>query len=84
MSEDTAVKQKGDFKSKRNIILIILIAIIIVFVGILNYFTSKNLYNGKIGQNIYIEDVNVSNMTLLMQNILLRKLIYLIIMNITL
>ena len=63
MSEDTAVKQKGDFKSKRNIILIILIAIIIVFVGILNYFTSKNLYNGKIGQNIYIEDVNVSNMT---------------------
>ena len=45
MSEDTAVKQKGDFKSKRNIILIILIAIIIVFVGILNYFTSKNLYN---------------------------------------
>ena len=63
MSEDTAVKQKGDFKSKRNIILIILIAIIIVFVGILNYFTSKNLYNGKIAQNIYIEDVNVSNMT---------------------
>ena len=52
MSEDTAVKQKGDFKSKRNIILIILIAIIIVFVGILNYFTSKNLYNGKIAQNI--------------------------------
>ena len=87
MSEDTAVKQKGDFKSKRNIILIILIAIIIVFVGILNYFTSKNLYNGKIAQNIYIEDVNVSNMKhlkLLMQNILLRKLIYLIIMNITL
>ena len=34
-----------------------MIAIIIVFVGIFNYFTSKNLYNGKIAQNIYIEDV---------------------------
>ena len=35
MSEDTAVKQKGDFKSKRIIILIILIAIIIVFVPVM-------------------------------------------------
>ena len=66
MSETTTVKEENNksfFKNKRNVFLIIAAAIIIVFVGGLNYFTSKYLYNGKIGQNIYIEDVEVSNLT---------------------
>ena len=66
MSENTTVKEENNksfFKNKRNVFLIIAAAIIIVFVGGLNYFTSKYLYNGKIGQNIYIEDVEVSNLT---------------------
>ena len=65
MSENTTVEEKNDkgfFKNKRNVFLIAA-AIIIVFVCGLNYFTSKYLYNGKIGQNIYIEDVEVSNLT---------------------
>ncbi|MGM9536286.1 MAG: VanW family protein [Intestinibacter sp.] len=66
MSENTTVEEKNDkgfFKNKRNVFLIAAAAIIIVFVCGLNYFTSKYLYNGKIGQNIYIEDVEVSNLT---------------------
>ncbi|MBU5337160.1 VanW family protein [Intestinibacter bartlettii] len=63
MSEDTATKGKGSLKSKRNVIILIIAAIIIAFVWGLNHLTSKHLYNGKIGKNIYIEDVDVSNLT---------------------
>lgn len=63
MSENTTVKEKFDFKNKRNIFFIVVAAIIILFVCGINYFTSKYLYNGRIAQNIYIEDVDVSNMT---------------------
>ncbi|WP_455543314.1 VanW family protein [Intestinibacter sp.] len=61
MSEDTTVKRKGSFKSKRNGVILIIAIIIIAFA--LKQFTSKKLYNGKIAQNIYIEDVNISNLT---------------------
>ena len=63
MSEDTTVKRKGISKKKRNMIIAIISVIIIAFVFGINHLTSKHLYNGRIAKNIYIEDVDVSNLT---------------------
>lgn len=66
MSDDTNVKEaneKDSTKKKRNIFLVVIAVLVIALIGSLNYFTSKYLYNGKIAQNIYIEDVEVSNLT---------------------
>lgn len=59
MSEETSAIKKG----KGKIIFISCIVIVVVFIGILGAIASKHLYNGKIAKNIYIEDVDVSNMT---------------------
>ena len=63
MSEDTTVKRKGISKKKRNMIIAIISVIIIAFVFGINHLTSKHLYNGRIAKNIYIEDIDVSNLT---------------------
>ena len=63
MSEDTTVKRKGISKKKRNMIIAIISVIIIAFVFGINHLTSKHLYNGRIAKNIYIEDIEVSNLT---------------------
>ena len=52
---------KNPFFKKKLLILFLTLAV--VFIAGLNYFTSTYLYNGKIGQNIFIEDVEVSNLT---------------------
>lgn len=64
MSEEAKVKKNSNSNIKRrNIIIVCCIALIVGFIGILNYFTSKYLYNGRIAQNIYVEEIDVSNMT---------------------
>ncbi len=54
------LKENLFFKKK---ILILFFALGIIFIVGLNYFTSKYLYNGKISQNVFIEDIEVSNLT---------------------
>lgn len=63
MSEDTTVKGKGSFKGKKSALILIIAVIMIAFVWGINHLTSKKLYNGRIAENVYIEDVDVSNLT---------------------
>lgn len=71
MQQNIAVEEKkesvkSDIISKKNIIIIvsiILFLIVISFIGIKS-FNSKYIYNGKIATNIYIGNVNVSDLTL--------------------
>ena len=60
MNDNSNIKIKNNKYVK--IGLIAGIIIIIGFIG-LNIFTKKSLYNGKIAQNIFIENIDVSNMT---------------------
>lgn len=61
--EESVEKEK---KSKKNIFIAVgIIGIISIssYIGI-NSFNQKYIYNGKISENIYIEDINVSGMTI--------------------
>ena len=57
----TRVSRLG--KEKKRNIVIVLVVLIIAMGGFTYFFNSKFLYNGKIAKNVYIEGVNVSDMT---------------------
>lgn len=67
MSDDTStVKNKDDEggkQKKRNRILVGIVVAIVILIWGINSFTSNSLYNGKIANNIFIEDVDISNLT---------------------
>lgn len=57
----TRVSKLG--KEKKRAFMIVL-AVLAVVIGVSTYFfNNKFLYNGKIAKNVYIEDINVSDMT---------------------
>lgn len=57
----TRVSRLG--KEKKRSVLIVLAALVLIMGGFTYFFNSKFLYNGKIAKNVYIEGVNVSDMT---------------------
>ena len=60
------IKAKSDKKNSKRFLKIIVIVSIVVMVlafASLNYFTKNYLYNGKIAENIYIQGVEVSNLS---------------------
>lgn len=59
---DTGGKNKNKKKIYKNIGIIVAI-LIIVFSLFINYFTKNSLYNGRIGDNVYIEGIEVSSLT---------------------
>ena len=56
---------QNNTKNKKNVYKITAIIIGIVVFGclVLNNFTKKDLYNGKISKNIFIQGIDISNMT---------------------
>lgn len=56
-------EQKSKQKNNLKIVGIICGIIILVFGAYLNYLTKNSLYNGKISNNVFIEDVDISNLT---------------------
>ena len=64
MSDDIKNRSGKIDKKKLYSIVGLVIGIIIIFIGIaLNYFTKNSLYNGKIADNIFIQGVEVSQMS---------------------
>ncbi|WP_297134666.1 VanW family protein [Terrisporobacter sp.] len=60
------IKAKSDKKNSKRFLKIIGIVSIVVMVlafASLNYFTKNYLYNGKIAENIYIQGIEVSNLS---------------------
>lgn len=62
MSRSTTRVSKLGKEKKRTFIIVL--AVLAVAIGVSTYFfNNKFLYNGKIAKNVYIEDINVSDMT---------------------
>ncbi|MCC0636273.1 MULTISPECIES: VanW family protein [unclassified Clostridioides] len=62
MSRSTTRVSKLGKEKKRNFIIVL--AVLAVAIGVSTYFfNNKFLYNGKIAKNVYIEDINVSDMS---------------------
>ena len=61
---DNLTTQSGNSKNKIYKIIGISLGIIVIISSIaLNYFTKHSLYNGRIADNIFIQDIEVSHMT---------------------
>lgn len=62
MSDNIKTKSKEKNKIYRRIGLVAII--IIVFISIsLNYFTKNSLYNGKIADNVFVQEIDISKMS---------------------
>lgn len=62
MSRSTTRVSKLGKEKKRTFMIVL--AVLAVAIGVSTYFfNNKVLYNGKIAKNVYIEDINVSDMT---------------------
>ncbi|MGO0984347.1 VanW family protein [Clostridioides difficile] len=62
MSRSTTRVSKLGKEKKRTFMIVL--AVLAVVIGVSTYFfNNKVLYNGKIAKNVYIEDINVSDMT---------------------
>ncbi|MCC0650438.1 VanW family protein [Clostridioides sp. ZZV15-6598] len=62
MSRSTTRVSKLGKEKKRTFMIVL--AVLAVVIGVSTYFfNNKFLYNGKIAKNVYIEDINVSDMT---------------------
>ena len=64
MGDNVKTESEKNGRNKIYKILGLVLGITIVFISIaLNYFTKNYLYNGKIAENIFIQGINVSNMS---------------------